>query len=62
MVTKGERGGGETDWEFGSSRYKLLYIYITDKQQGPTVYHRKLYLIPCHNHNGNDHEKEKQYI
>ena len=29
----GERGG--MDWEFGISRYKLLYI--EDKQQGPTV-------------------------
>ena len=43
MVTKGE----------GCGKYKLgardlqtqTNIYKTDKQQGPTVYHRELYLI-----------------
>ena len=26
VIDKGEVGGGETDWEFGVSRYKLFYI------------------------------------
>ena len=26
VVAKGERNKGEKDWEFGVSRYKLLYI------------------------------------
>ena len=32
--------------KFGISRCKLLYIRM-DKQQGPTVQHRELYLISC---------------
>ena len=30
------KGWGRINWEFGISRYKLLYIKI-EKQQGPTV-------------------------
>ena len=26
VIDKGEVGGGETDWEFGVSRYKLLHV------------------------------------
>ena len=38
-LTKGERGGGGIDWEFGVRRCKLLYIvvYRMGKQQGPTL-------------------------
>ena len=35
VVAKGEGGGGGKNWEFGISRYKL--VYRMDKQQGPTV-------------------------
>ena len=31
MFAKGRRGGGGMDWEFGSSRCKLLYIEWINK-------------------------------
>ena len=38
LVTKGERGQGRTNKEFGISRYKIqTTIYKTDKQQEFTV-------------------------
>ena len=46
MVTKGERQGGGTNWEFGID---ILLIYIIDKQQGPIVQHRELYSISYNN-------------
>ena len=45
VVAKGERDGRGINWEFGISRYKLVYIWRMGKQQGPTVWHRELYLI-----------------
>ena len=44
MITKGERG---INYEFGINKYTLLYI--KKDKQGPTVQHRKLYLICCNN-------------
>ena len=47
--TCGYQGGGGVqggiDWEFGVSRCKVLYIYIMDRQQGPTIEYRDLYSI-----------------
>ena len=37
-------------------------IYITDKQQGPTIQHRELIQYPVINHNGKEYEKDlKEY-
>ena len=53
MVTKGERGWGGINWEFGNSRYKLLYIkYINNKV---LLYSTGIYLqYPVINHNGKE--------
>ena len=39
------QGKGGKEWEFGISRTSLLITKETDKQQGPTTQHRKLYPI-----------------
>ena len=44
MVAKRVETGGRMEGEFGISRS----IHIeTDKQHGPTVWHRELYLKSC---------------
>ena len=40
---QGVKGIGRKDWKVGASKCKL--IYRMDKQQGPIIYHRKLYSI-----------------
>ena len=40
---QGVKGIGRKDWKVGASKCKL--IYTMDKQQGPIIYHRKLYSI-----------------
>ena len=49
MVSKGEKEESRVDWDFGISRYKLLYsiTYRMDKQQGHTVEHGELYSMFC---------------
>ena len=38
-------------------------LYRMDKQQGPVVQHRKLYIqYPVISHNGKEHEKEHIYV
>ena len=44
MVAGGRMGG--RDREFGMDLCTLLYLKM-DNQQGPLVYHRKLYLMLC---------------
>ena len=43
MVVKREGSGEKTDWEFESSRYKLLYRMV--QRQGASVKHKELYVI-----------------
>ena len=52
--------GGEKDWEFGISRYKLLYIgWINNKV---LVYSIGNYIqYPVINHNGKEYQKEYIY-
>ena len=40
----GVRGG--KDWEFGGQQMQTI-INRMDTQQGPTVWHRELYLVSC---------------
>ena len=49
--------GGEKEWEFGISRYKLVYIgWINNKI---LLYSTGNYIqYPVINHNGKEHEKE----
>ena len=47
MVTSEVRGWGGINWEFGINI--IIYINKIDKQQGPTVQHRELYLISYNN-------------
>ena len=56
---KGSRGGQE--WEFGTSRGKLLYIgWINNKV---LLYSTGNYIqYPVTNHNGEEYEKEYIYI
>ena len=56
MVTKGENGRERTDWEFGVSRCKLLYIgWINNKVLlYSTRNYIKYFVI---NHNGKEYEK-----
>ena len=42
VVAKREEGGTGMDWEFG-----IVDAFRKDKQQGPAVWHRELYLISC---------------
>ena len=56
------REGGEgMDWEFGISRFKLLYTeWINNKVP---LYSTKNYIqYPVINHNGKEYEKECIYI
>ena len=57
MVAKGRQGGGGMEWEFGVSRYKLLYIeWINNKV---LLYSIGNYIqCPVINHNGREYEKE----
>ena len=52
VVAKGVRGGRGVDWEFGISRYKLVYIeWISNKVLLP--YSTGNYIhYPVINHNG----------
>ena len=57
-----QEGGGERgmDWEFGISRYKLLYIGWINKV---LLYSTGNYIqYPIINHNGKEYEKEYMYI
>ena len=61
MVAKGEGGGGGTDWEFGSSRCKLLYIeWINNMVQLHSTGDYIQYSMI--NHNGKEYEKEYTYM
>ena len=57
VVAKGERDEGGIDWEFGISRYKLLYIeWINNKV---LLYSTENYIqYPVINHNRKEYEKE----
>ena len=57
MVANGEGGGRWVDWEFGISRYKLLYIeWINNKV---LLYSAGNYIqYPIIKHNGKESEKE----
>ena len=59
-LPKGKAGKGERNQEVGVSICTLLYIYIIDNQQGPTVQQREIYAIFCNNLQGR--ESEKKYI
>ena len=54
-------GGGEKDWGFGNSRFKLVYIeWINNKV---LLYNRGNYVqYPVIGHNGRDNEKIWIYI
>ena len=56
MVTKGENGRERTDWEFGVSRCKLLYIGWTNNKVllFNTGNYIKYFVI---NHNGKEYDK-----
>ena len=61
MVAKGERGRGGMEWEFGVSRYKLLYIeWVNNKVLLYSIGHCIQY--PVINHNGKEYKKECVYI
>ena len=51
------RGVGETDWESGISRCKLLYVYRMGKQQGPSVQHSELHSMSCDKSSWKKNEK-----
>ena len=56
MVAKGEGFGGGVEWEFGSSRYNLLYIEWINKV---LLFRTENYIqYPMINHNGKKHKKE----
>ena len=53
MVAKGEGGGGGKGWEFGISRFKLLYIGWINNKVLP--YSTGNYIqYPVINHNGKE--------
>ena len=56
MVTKGEKDRERTDWEFGVSKCKLLYVgWINNKV---LLYNSGNYIKYFEkNHNGKEHEK-----
>ena len=56
-----QEGGGGMDWEFGISRYKLLYVeWINHKV---LQYSTGNYIqYPVINHNGKEYEKECIYM
>ena len=56
MVAKGEGCGGGKDWEFGISRYKVLYIgWINNKVLLPSTGNYIQY--PVINRNGKEYKK-----
>ena len=58
---QGGGGGGGMDWEFGMSRYKL--VYIGWKNNKALLYSTGNYIqYPGINHNGKDYEKECTYM
>ena len=61
VVAKGEGCGGGMEWEFGISRYKLLYIeWINNKA---LLYRTGNYIqYSVINHNGKEYEKECVFI
>ena len=61
VVAKGEGCGGGMEWEFGISRYKLLYIeWINNKA---LLYSTGNYIqYSVINHNGKEYEKECVFI
>ena len=60
MVAKGEGFGGGVEWEFGSTRYKLLYIeWINNKVLYSTENYIQYSMI---NHNGKEYLKKNAYI
>ena len=61
MVAKEEGIGGGMDWEFGVSRYKLLYIeWINNKVLLLSTGNYIQY--PVINHNGKEYKKECIYM
>jgi len=57
VIAKGEEGRRDMDWEFGVSRYKLLYIgWINNKALLYSTGNYIQYLLI--NHNGNEYKKE----
>ena len=64
MVTKGERsgvGGEGLNWEFGISRYKLLYRKQINNKV--LLYSARNYIqYPVINHDGKEYKKIALYI
>ena len=61
VVATGQRGGGRMDWEFGSSRYKLLPTECINKKV--LLYSTGNYIqYPGINHNGKEYKKECIYV
>ena len=58
MVTKGKRLGDWMDWEFGISRYKLLYIGWINKVLLYSTGNSTQYSVITYN----GRESEKAYI
>ena len=57
MVAKGLRGGTGLDWEFGISRWKLVYIeWINNKVLLCSIVNYIQY--PVINHNGKEHKND----
>ena len=57
VLAKGSKGGGRKDWEFGVSRYKLVYTeWINNKVLLDSTGNCIRYLV--RNHNGKAYEKE----
>ena len=61
VVAKGEGGGGGTEWEFGVSRFTLLYIeWINNKV---LLYSTENYIqSPMINYNGKEYKKVCIYM
>ena len=61
MVVKGKAVGGGMEWEFGVSRYKLLYIeWIHNKV---LLYSTENYIpYTVINHNGKEYKNKNVYI
>ena len=61
MVAKGEGMWEGMDWEFGISRYKVLYIaWVNNKVH---LYNTGNYIqYPVINHNGKEYKEECIYV
>ena len=58
MVTEGDREDGS--WDVGGEiTSSLTNIYKTSKEQGPSIQHGELYLLPCNKLQYNGKESEK---